>query len=94
MNSFIEKIDRIPEETWQYIILNSNDFIWNFFAIKIILTRLNLKLKMFPNNPLLMEQCCAELRELLKKSVNVPNAQKDMKLIASLAGDDLEMTEH
>ena len=84
MNSFIEKIEQIPEETWQYIILNSNDFMWNFFAIKIILTRLNLKLKMFPNNPALMEQCCAELRDLLKKSVNIPNAQKDIDQILSI----------
>ncbi len=74
-------IDRIPDEVWIYIIQHSNDFSWNFLALKIMLTRLNLKIVMHQHNCVVMQHCCEELRDLLRKSMNIPNAQKDLNQI-------------
>ena len=80
----IEKIDSIPCEVLIHVIRNSNDFSWNFLAIKIMLTRLNLKLVMYHNKEDVLLECCTELRNLLKNSVNIPNSQADLKQILSL----------
>ena len=77
-------IENIPNDTLVYVICNSNSFTWNFFALKIILTRLNLKMSMDLNSNDVKMECCNELRNLLKKSVNVPNSQSDLKQILSL----------
>ena len=86
MTRITEIIDSIPDDVLVHVIRNSNSFTWNFLAVKIILTRLNLKLAMYQNNDGILGQCCEELRDLLRKSVNIPNAQKDMQQIRSLVG--------
>ncbi len=80
----MNEIDKIPEEIWVHVIRHPNDFSWNFLAMKIILTRLNLKMTMYGNDAKILSQCCDELRDLLRKSINIPNAQKDLKQILSL----------
>ncbi len=77
-------LGKIPDETWIYVIRHPNDFAWNFLAIKIILTRLNLKISMSQNNNAIWGQCCEELRDLIRKSINIPNAQKDLQQILTL----------
>ncbi len=77
-------IEKIPNEVWIYVIKHPNDFIWNFLAMKIILTRLNLQITMHPNNNDVLEKCCEELRDLFRKSINIPNAKKDFLQIQSL----------
>ena len=84
MRQTIEKIDSIPDKVLIHVIRHSNDFSWNFLAIKIMLTRLNLKLMMFKNAEPVLQDCCTELRKLLKNSVNIPNSQADLKKILSL----------
>ena len=84
MKQTIEKIDGIPGEVLIHVIRHSNDFTWNFLAIKIMLTRLNLKLVMYQNKESVLQECCTELRNLLKNSVNIPNSQADLKQILSL----------
>ncbi len=84
MKQFSDIIDNIPDNVWIYVIRHSNDFSWNFLAMKIILTRLNLKIVMFQDADGILQQCCAELRNLLKKSTNIPNAQKDLKQILEI----------
>ena len=84
MKQTIERIDRIPDKVLIHVIRNSNDFTWNFLAIKIMLTRLNLKLVMFKNAESALQDCCTELRNLLKNSVNIPNSQADLKQILLL----------
>ena len=84
MKQAIENIDSIPDKVLIHVIRHSNDFTWNFLAIKIMLTRLNLKLAMYQNKESILQECCAELRNLLKNSVNIPNSQADLKQILSL----------
>ena len=85
MIKIIETIDNIPNDTLIQVIRNPNNFTWNFFAMKIILTRLNLKLKMNDKDKSIMSECCNELKSLLKKSIAVPNSQADLKQILSIS---------
>jgi len=78
-------IDMIPDERLIHIIRHSNDFTWSFFAMKVILNRLNMKITMYKDDRSILPVCCNELRTLLKKSVNVPNSQADLKKILSIA---------
>ena len=84
MNRIAETIDKIPDELLIHVIRNSKDFSWNFLAMKIILTRLKLQISMYEGNRDILSQCCAELRNLLKKSINIPNSRDDLKQILSL----------
>lgn len=87
MTQIAETIDKIPDSVLIHVIQHSNDFLWNFLAMKIILTRLNLKIFMFQDQDdeeNILQQCCAELRNLLKKSTNIPNAREDLKQLLSL----------
>lgn len=77
MKQYIDTINEIPDDVLAYIIQHPNDFSWNFLAISIIVTRLNLQLSM-QNTKETLAKCCAELRSLLRKSIHVPNAQKDI----------------
>ena len=79
-----EIIDKIPNDVLTHVIRQSNDFSWNFLAMKIILTRLNLKIAMYNNDPSILPECCNELRNLLRKSAHVPHSQADVKQILSL----------
>ena len=85
MTQLVETIDNIPNDVLAHVIRNSNDFTWNFLAMKIILTRLNLKIIMNDSNSAyVLPECCDELRNLLKKSVNVPNSRTDLNQILSI----------
>ena len=84
MSKIAETIDRIQDDVLIHIIRHSNDFAWNFLAIKIMLTRLNLKIAMSKNEDAVLNECCNELRSLMKSSINIPNSQTDLKQILSL----------
>jgi len=84
MTPITDTIDLIPNDILVHVIRHSNDYSWKFLAMKIILTRLNLKITMHGDNKSVLPECCNELRNLLKKSVNVPNAQADLNQILSL----------
>ena len=84
MTQIIETIDKIPDNVLLHVIRHSNDFSWNFLAIKIMLTRLNLKMVMYQNKEDVLHECCNELRSLLKNSINIPNSQADLKQILSI----------
>lgn len=88
MTKIIETIDNIPNDMLVHVIRNSNNFTWNFFAMKIILTRLNMKLKMNDKDQSVASECCSELRNLLKKSISVPNSQADLKQILLFSEHD------
>ena len=84
MKPIIETIDKIPNDILIHVVRHSGEYTWNFFAMKIILTRLSLKIKMNEKNSEILPECCEELRNLLKKSAGVPNSQNDLKQILSL----------
>ena len=84
MNRTPDTIDKIPDNVLLHVIRHSNDFSWNFLAIKIMFTRLNLKMLMYQNKEEILRECCNELRGLLKNSINIPNSQADLEQILSL----------
>jgi hypothetical protein len=84
MTQIAETIDRIPDDVLIHVIRHSGDFSWNFLAMKIILTRLTLKLAMPDGDQSTLPECCDELRNLLKKSTNIPNSRTDLKQILSI----------
>ena len=86
MTPLADTIDKIPDNVLVRVIRHSTDYSWNFLAMKIILTRLNLKIIMCEENgdQSVLPECCNELRNLLKKSVNVPNSRTDLNQILSM----------
>ena len=87
MINLIDTIDKIPDAVLMHVIQHSNDFSWKFLAVKISLTRLNLKIRMSPEDDSIKSLCCDEFRNLLKKSINVPNAVADLNQLISLQED-------
>ena len=81
----MKTIDSIPDDVLIHVIRHAKDYTWNFFGLKIILVRLDLKIKMHHNDKSILPDCCNELRNLLKKSANIPNSQEDLKQILSIA---------
>ncbi|MDR1673794.1 MAG: hypothetical protein LBS09_10110 [Bacteroidales bacterium] len=79
------EIDKIPDSVWTHVIFHSKEFSWNFLAVKIMLARLNLKIDMHKSNTSIIQECCGELRGLLKKSANIPNARADLEQIIHFA---------
>jgi hypothetical protein len=73
-------IENISDETLLSIVHHANEISWNFLALKVMLARLKLKLTMIDNDTA-RQQCCSDLRELFRKSRNIPNAKKDIELI-------------
>jgi len=84
MTPIEETIDQIPNDILIHVIRNSQKYKWNFLAVQIILTRLNMKINMLHGDESVFPDCCDELRNLLKKSANVPNSQTDLKQILSM----------
>ena len=86
MTPMAETIDKIADDRLIHVIRHPNDYPWDFLAMKIILTRLNLKLFMNESdNTAILSECCDELRTLLKKSFNIPRALNDLNKILSLS---------
>ena len=75
------------------VINEGGDMNWKFFALKVMISRLKLKLVMSENKEEVMQQCYKELRELFHKSNNIPNAQYDMQIIIEKFGEKVEVEE-
>ena len=67
------------------VITESSDVSWNFYALKVIISRLKLKLHL-TNDEEAVRESCGEIRALLNKSINIPNAKKDVKIILERFG--------
>ena len=80
-------IQDISDHTLLCVINKGGDINWNFFALKVMISRLRLKLIMSDNKEEAMQQCCDELRELFQKSKNIPNANNDLKIIVDKFGE-------
>ena len=78
-NDNMNNLNNIPDEALMRIITETG-VDWNFFALKVMISRLRLKLSM-SNDEETTQQCCNELRELLYKSRNIPNAIIDLHII-------------
>ena len=73
-------VQDISDHTLLRVINEGSEVNWNFFAFRVMISRLKLKLSMM-NSDEDKQQCYTEMRELFQKSSNIPNAQKDLQLI-------------
>ena len=86
INNVID-IHDIPDSMLVRVIREGSNVKWNYFALKVIITRLNLILQMSSTNgEEELQNCITELRDLLRKSQNVPNAKKDLQTIMEIFG--------
>ena len=85
----VEQIQNISDHTLFRIINEGAEVNWNFFALKVMISRLKLKLSM-TNNEEVLQQCFADMRHLFRRSANIPNAQKDLQIIMDLFAEEKE----
>ena len=78
-------LEKISDDTLFRVITESGDINWSFYALKVIISRLKLKLHL-TNNEEAVRESCGEIRALLKKSMNIPNAKKDIQIIMERFG--------
>lgn len=77
-------IQNISDETLLRVINEGGEIPWNYFALKVMISRLKLMLKMASNKEETKQQCYNELRKLFTQSANIPNANKDLQNIIEL----------
>jgi hypothetical protein len=76
----------LSDETLFRVIHESGDVNWSFFALKVMISRLKLKLSMTDNSEKALEECYTDLRQLFHRSHNIPNAIKDLQIIMNNMG--------
>ena len=86
-------IAHISDQTLSRAIEDGNHEVWEFLALKVMISRFRLKLSMIDANNVqqreeMMQRCCAEMRELFIKCINIPNAKKDMQTIMERFGEN------
>jgi len=74
-------IQEITDDILFRLINESQEIEWNFFALKVMILRLRLKLSMSGYNETTKQQCYADLRDLFRKSAGIPSAKKDLQTI-------------
>jgi hypothetical protein len=75
--------DQIPNytnEKWQALVLGLLHLDFEFFPVKLLLARLQLKVKLNPSEESISD-CTKELRELFVKNVHIPKAKRDLNKI-------------
>lgn len=79
----------VPDSTsgvWGDLILGNSTPDLEFLALKILLARLRLEVKMHPGVDQL-QKCSEEIRSLLVKNMHIPKVQKDLKSIIGAGGE-------
>jgi hypothetical protein len=84
----VTDIQNLSDEILFRVIHEGGDVNWSFFALKVMISRLNLKLSMADNSDKALEECYADLRHLFNRSRNIPNAIKDLQIIMELFGKE------
>jgi len=76
-------IHDISDNTLFRVINEGHEVEWNFYALKVMIMRLKLKLKMAGHDEETVKQeCYTNMRGLFHKSNNIPSAKKDLQIIA------------
>ena len=84
MDALPSLVPPITDKIWIQLLLNDKKFDFEFLAIKILLTRLKLTVKLNPD-PDIINECAAELRQLFVKTESLPTVKKDiLKMIHKL----------
>ena len=78
-------MENIPDNVLVRIIYESDNINFNFFALKVMISRLKLKLSL-DHNENTKQECINDLRDLFHKSKNIPNAKKDIQLLIEKYG--------
>ena len=73
----------IPNQTLSLLLTGNLTCEFNFLALKILLTRLQMKIRKDPQ-PYTIAACVTELQEFLHKMRQLPAAQKDIEKILQL----------
>ena len=84
-------IQDISDQTLFRVINEGSDTNWSFFALKVMISRLKLKLTISENKEEAMQQCYTDLRELFRKSGNIPNAINDLQIIMDKFGENTRL---
>jgi len=84
-------INDITDATLLRVISEGSDKNWEFFAVKVMISRLKMKLSLAYNRNAndfeqIKQQCCNEMRDLFGKSKHIPNARNDLNIIAEQFG--------
>jgi len=85
-------IQDITDNTLFRVITESGDVHWNFLALKVIISRLKLKLRMANDSSEALQECYVELRELFRRSGNIPSAKEDMRIVVERFGNNVKRT--
>lgn len=75
-----EDIPPETDERWESLVLGLEHIDFEFFPVKLLLGRLQLKTKLDPSAKN-VEDCAKELRELFIKNQHIPKAQRDLNKI-------------
>ena len=73
-------MENIPEKVLADIVLNKIHVNFDFLALKIMLTRLQQKVKTNPDSAT-VNQCVAEFKNFLTKFGHLPKTQEDIAKI-------------
>ena len=68
------------DEIWERILCDELMINFEFLAIKILLARLKLTIKLNPE-PNLINECISEFRNLIVKTRRLPSVQRDLNKI-------------
>lgn len=80
INDIDSIIPPLSDEIWERILCDKLMINFEFLAIKILLARLKLTIKLNPETNLINE-CISEFRNLIVKTRRLPSVQRDLKKI-------------
>lgn len=80
------EISEISDNTIFRVINEGQNVEWNFYALKVMIMRLRLKLTMSDNLEETNQQCFTDLRNLFFNNRNIPNVKKDFQIIVEKFG--------
>ncbi|NLY88465.1 MAG: hypothetical protein GX085_02440 [Firmicutes bacterium] len=78
-------LSKIADQTWEDLILKDLDLEFEFLALKILLSRLRLKVKT-DSTPDAIKNSVEEIKKLFARFENLPSAQKDLQRIIKSEG--------
>jgi hypothetical protein len=74
-------VQEISDSVLWRVIKEGHEVEWNFYALKVMIMRLRLKLKMSGHVETVKQECYTDMRGLFRKSGNIPSAKKDLQII-------------
>jgi hypothetical protein len=76
-------VDEVPSgknEKWQALVLGVEHVEFEFFPVKLLLARLQLKAKLDPSQENVLG-CSLELQQLFVKNLHIPKAKRDLNKV-------------